>query len=94
MENNDPNDNLSRLIGGENDMADMLNDMDFDADWRDEIGQDIEAQDQCDWEHEKAQFHGADTNWECDEPYEHDDMYDTDSALGSAGFGTDEFYDN
>jgi hypothetical protein len=28
-----------------------------------------------------------------DEPIEHDDMYDTDSALGSAGWGTDEWYE-
>ena len=27
-------------------------------------------------------------------PIEHDDMYDFDSALGSAGFGTDEWYGN
>ena len=25
-------------------------------------------------------------------PIEHDDMYDFESALGSAGFGTDEWY--
>ena len=25
-------------------------------------------------------------------PIEHDDMYDIESALGSAGFGTDEWY--
>ena len=28
-----------------------------------------------------------------DEPYEHDDMYDVESALGSAGYGTDEWYE-
>ena len=30
---------------------------------------------------------------EYDDDYDHDDMYDTDSALGSAGFGTDEYYE-
>tara|TARA_R100000951_G_C2487321_1_gene133364 strand:+ start:245 stop:460 length:216 start_codon:yes stop_codon:yes gene_type:complete len=25
--------------------------------------------------------------------YDHDDMFDADSALGSAGFGTDEYYE-
>lgn len=92
MENNDPNDNLSNAIAGDLDGADLLNDMDFDAGWRDEIGQDIEAQDQSDWDDEKAQLYGADTNWDESEPYEHDDAYDVDSALGSAGMGTDEFY--
>ena len=28
-----------------------------------------------------------------DDDYDHDDMFDTDSALGSCGFGTDEYYE-
>lgn len=30
---------------------------------------------------------------EYDDDYDHDDMYDIDSGLGSAGFGTDEYYE-
>ena len=91
MENNDPNN------------RNYSDPLDFDAEWRDEIGQDIEAQDQSDWEDEKAQFHGELRNLrdgviiipdiDEEEPYDHDDMYDVDSAFGSCGWGTDEWYE-
>lgn len=35
-----------------------------------------------------------DPECEYDHEPDHDDMFDCDSALGSAGFGTDEYYDN
>jgi len=34
--------------------------------------------------------HPDDSDWDAPE---HDDMYDVESALGSAGYGTDEWYE-
>ena len=78
MNSNDPNDTLENLISGSLDMAPFLNSMGHDP-------LDSNQSFDADWREEV----------ECEEdyPYEHDDMYDTDSALGSCGWGTDEYYD-
>jgi hypothetical protein len=48
----------------------------MDEDYTDEFPDFMDTPDDSDW----------------DAPSEHDDMYDVESALGSAGFGTDEWY--
>ena len=58
----------------------------MDEDYTDEFPDIIDTPDDSDWDSPPSPE-------DVDEPYEHDDMYDVESAFGSAGYGTDEWYE-
>jgi|TARA_R110001583_G_scaffold27336_3_gene97838 hypothetical protein len=77
----------------------------MDEDYTDEFPDFIDTPDDSDWDSPPSpELIEALDFWlgeedededieDVDEPYEHDDMYDVESALGSAGYGTDEWYE-
>jgi|TARA_R110002012_G_C11437772_1_gene590190 hypothetical protein len=67
-----------------------------EEDYTDEFPEFVDYPDDSDWDAPGDPHDSIAEEWRDDaecEPYEHDDMYDVESALGSAGYGTDEWYE-
>lgn len=96
MSYNDPNSPERNTM----DADDMLDAADFDADWREEAHEDFDDYDydEADAWLDELEYNERQRNVEqsiVEDDYlfmDHDDMFDMDSALGSCGWGTDEYY--